>query len=94
MQAIQTKYLGPTNHRGSRVKAWCDAGKIIVSWDYALNAWENHQKAAVALAEQLQWPGLYVGGALPNGDYAFVMTEAGSTAKHECSRTAVLQESA
>jgi hypothetical protein len=27
MQAIQTRFLGPTNHRGARVVAWCDAGR-------------------------------------------------------------------
>lgn len=78
MQAIQTKYLPYTNFRPSRVKAWCDAGSIIISWDHALNVEENHAKAANALAEARGWTGPAYGtlvrGALPEParGYAFV----------------------
>ena len=37
MQAIQTKYIAPTNHRGSRIKAWCAAGSKTISYPYGLN---------------------------------------------------------
>jgi len=56
LQAITTKYLGPTDHRGSRIKARCAAGSVTVPWDYALNADANHVAAARALCEKLQWP--------------------------------------
>jgi hypothetical protein len=51
---IKTRYLGPTNHRGSRVVAthkWGngDTKRVIVSWDDALGAQDNH----LAVAEQL-----------------------------------------
>src|SRR4051812_45021830 len=36
MQAIQTRYLGPSNVRGSRVKAFAAAGSITLSWDHRL----------------------------------------------------------
>lgn len=49
MQAIITKYLGPTNNRGSRIVAKCERGRIIVSWDYKLNVNENHKAARDAL---------------------------------------------
>ena len=52
-QAIVTKYLGPTNTRGSRVKATAYGGSITVSWDHAMNARENHQAACEALARKL-----------------------------------------
>jgi len=45
--AIVTKFLGPTNTRGSRVKATLPSGRsIIIDWDHALNSSENHLRAA------------------------------------------------
>lgn len=55
MQAITTRYLGPTNHRGSRIVAQCAARRIIVDWDHALNAEDNHKEAARRLIAQLGW---------------------------------------
>jgi len=49
MQAIITKYLCPTNFKGSRITAKCDAMRITLSWDHALNPEENHIAAAAAL---------------------------------------------
>jgi hypothetical protein len=74
MQAITTKYLGPTNVRGSRVKATCHAKSIILTWDDALNASDNHTKAAQTLAEQMGWDGQWYGGGCPDGKTdAFVL---------------------
>ncbi len=67
-QAIYTKFLGPTNSRGSRVKAFADAGSVTVSWNHALNATENHRAAAMALAAKFGWSGTWVGGGGVNGD--------------------------
>lgn len=66
MQAITTKYLGPTNYRGARVKATCEAGSVTVSWDHALGSEENHDAACRALALKLGWHGQWLGGDLPN----------------------------
>lgn len=71
LQAITTKYLGPTNHRGGRVRAFASAGSIVVNWDHALNPAQNHCAAAKALAKRLDWQGRYVGGATEAG-YVFV----------------------
>lgn len=78
-QAIVTKYHGPTNTRGSRISATAEAGRIMLSWDYALNGSDNHKAAAQALVDKMGWtveagyPSL-VGGALPgNAGYCFVM---------------------
>lgn len=49
MQAIQTKFLGPTNTKGSRVKATCWLTSVTVSWDHSLNVEENHHAAIEAL---------------------------------------------
>lgn len=55
--AIETKYLGPTNYRGSRIKAtardtfYCDERpkSVTVPLDYALDTDANHERAALAL---------------------------------------------
>ena len=36
MQAIQTKYIGPTNTKGARIKAFCAAGSITIPYNYEL----------------------------------------------------------
>lgn len=51
---ILTKYLGPTNFRGSRVKATSGSGTTVtIAWDDELNIDENHAAAAMALAAKL-----------------------------------------
>jgi len=73
MQAITTKFLGPTNFRGSRIKARCEAGTLLVSWNHALDSEANHKGAALALVKKLGWKGRWVGGGLPDTTgYAFV----------------------
>lgn len=53
---ITTKYLGPTNYRGERIKArWFDES-ITVPWDYGIGPSENHDAAALALARKLGFP--------------------------------------
>ena len=71
-QAIQTKFLGPTNTRGARVSARADAGRVIVSWDHAIGISENHKAAAVALARRFGWPEDMDGGGLPGSGFAFI----------------------
>lgn len=78
-QAIITKYLGPTDRRGTRVKAIAEAGTITLSWNHALNSQDNHAAAAKALAEKYQWRGEWHAGAIPgNAGYAFVQGDIGS----------------
>lgn len=70
-QAIQTKFLAPTNTRGARVKAFCRAGSMITPWDHSQDVAENHHEAAEALARRLDWSLKGTGfGSLPNGGYA------------------------
>ena len=75
---IITRYLGPTNYRGSRVVAthkrdsetvW----RVTLSWDHVLNSTENHQAAAVALMQR--WP-------FGDGSEAFVLVARGHD--HDC----------
>lgn len=81
LQAITTRYLAPTNSRGSRIKAIAAAGSVTVPYDHALSAFENHHSAALAFARKYGWihdenTRTYAMGALPNGGYvlAFVTT--------------------
>lgn len=71
-QAIQTKFMGPTNYRPARVKAWADAGSVVVSWDHALGVEGNHCAAAATLCKKLGWPVALLGGSLPGSGYVFV----------------------
>lgn len=62
MQAIKTKYHGPTNSKGSRIIASCEAGKLVMPYIYALSNFENHKSAAAKLAARLKWEEARVGG--------------------------------
>jgi hypothetical protein len=62
MQAIETKFLGPTNARGARVKASAEVGSVTVPWDHWLSTERNHDEAARALILKLGWYGTWVRG--------------------------------
>ena len=63
MKAIQTKYHGPCNVRGSRISASdLDGNRVFMSLDPALNSDDNHKAAVVALCKKMKWTGkLYRG---------------------------------
>jgi hypothetical protein len=67
-QAIVTKYIGPTNFKGSRVKATAAAGSVTLHWDDALNSDDNHTAAAKALAARYGWAGEWHGGGFERGN--------------------------
>lgn len=82
-QAIITKYLGPTNHRPSRIKATSWRDSVTLPLDHALNAAENYRAAAQALCDKMNkepdkdfgaWR-ITAGGELPNEarDFVFVI---------------------
>lgn len=75
MKAIRTKYLGPTDKRGSRIKAYDeDKNNIVLPYDHALNSYDNHVKAAEGLKTQMKWTGRLIAGSWKNG-YVFVFLE-------------------
>jgi hypothetical protein len=53
VQAIVTKFICPTNARGSRYKATCQAGSITVSARCELSSDANHAAACAALCQKL-----------------------------------------
>ena len=55
VQAIETRYLGPTNTKGGRIRARAWAGAITVPYDPALSSEDNHRAAAMALEAKYGW---------------------------------------
>lgn len=74
LQAIVTKYIGPTNHRSARIRATCSATSLCVAYDHSLGLEENHAAACHALTSKLGWNGVYIQGGMPDkiGGYVFV----------------------
>lgn len=73
-QAITTKYLGPTDHRGARIKASASAGSITIPYSHELGPQGSHEAAARALADKFGWAGNMVGGGTLDG-YCFVFPD-------------------
>ena len=72
-QAITTKWLAPTNTKGSRIKATTGSGiSKVYPWDHGLSVEGNHTQAALALAEHLCWAGTWIGGGLNDSGYCYV----------------------
>ncbi len=67
MNAITTKYLGPTNFKGSRIKAKWESKSYTVAWDYELDSLNNHMKAAAILAYALELKAEWVGAPTDTG---------------------------
>ena len=83
--AIETKFLGATNFRGSRIKAqamdsWSDGKResVTVSYAYALNSKDNHIAAATQLLPKISRPAFsdyhLEAGATERG-YVFVIVQ-------------------
>jgi hypothetical protein len=68
MIAIETRYLGPTDKRGSRyVATTCNGHRLMRSADDSLNAEGNQAVLARALADQMKWNGELIGGGTKLG---------------------------
>jgi hypothetical protein len=76
MTAIQTRFIGPTNLHGSRVKARAlgTGHTATIEWDDAKNPRENHIDAAMYLANSHGWMeyGRWHMGDAGQGGYVFV----------------------
>ena len=55
MVGIVTRYLGPTNFKGSRIVATACGYRVVVDIDHKKTTLENHAAAAHKLAEKLGW---------------------------------------
>lgn len=70
-QAIVTKYYGPTNRNGSRIKATAVSGSVWTQYRQELTIEENHFHAAMRLAHKFNWygprfDGNWVAGGMPD----------------------------
>lgn len=92
MQAITTKYAGPTNSRGGRIIASADAGRVTVSWDHSLDVFENHKKAAEAYCKKKGWTGRLIGGGVKSG-YVWVFASGAERDRSRTRRTSVKRAS-
>ena len=52
MQSIITKFVPATDYRGSRIRAFCERGSIIIGYAHALSSEAAHEAAAKALVDQ------------------------------------------
>tara|TARA_Y100000310_G_scaffold314828_1_gene364607 strand:- start:885 stop:1130 length:246 start_codon:yes stop_codon:yes gene_type:complete len=76
--AIETHFLGPTNFKGSRIKARWDKDSFTMPYDHALDASQNHQAAAEALLNNKITAGdcmslQIVGGGVTRNGYVFIL---------------------
>jgi hypothetical protein len=82
-RAIFTKYLGPTNRRGSRIKAFdCEGFSITLNINHSFSDGHNHVEAARKLCEKMGWGGTLVSGGTDCGQ-VFVFVEQEPLAETE-----------
>ena len=68
MQAITTKFIGPTNSLGPRIKATSGGGHTLtVPVDDTVIVRLSHAKAALQLARKLGWEGTLIEGSTKEG---------------------------
>jgi hypothetical protein len=72
MQAIITKFISSTNHRGARIKATASAGSVTVPYDHSQDHDEPFRIAARALCDKFNWEFDHVSGGLPDGSLVWV----------------------
>lgn len=73
MVAIHTKFIGPTNTRGSRYKAYTtkDRKTVTVNAAQNLDNEQNHNAAAIAYCKMMGWSGKLISGGTDEG-YVYV----------------------
>ena len=79
-KAIETKYLPATNTRGSRIKAFCEAGSVTIGYPHEYSGAECHWQAAKKLIERLNWGGKWYAGGTQKG-YVFVAKHSDNCAE-------------
>lgn len=90
MQAIHTRFLPPTNFRGERIVAQCQAMRLVVSYPYELNQDDAHRNAAKQLCQAMHkkcaelygekpenspWLRPFVTGQIADGSYVHVFKD-------------------
>ena len=98
---ITSKYLGPTNYRGSRYKATIDRGndpqpQATVSYDYALDPEGNAIEAIKALIKKadLNEFGIWSTFIVAYGPHGYVAIPSGRGIEHRTHNTEATHETA
>jgi hypothetical protein len=65
MQSIITRYYGATTTKPACIRAWT-SGNPKKRYTFSKEKYETSRNAAYALAERLEWPGVWAGGSLGN----------------------------
>lgn len=74
MKAIQTRYIAPTNTKGSRIKVWAEGLPAIYrAYDYGERD-AGRFNYALEYARHYNWKGTLVEGGLSNGDSVYCFT--------------------
>lgn len=88
MMAVQTKYVPPSQSRGSRMKAWAGKNTITVPFDYDLGDDQQHIAAAVALITKMVHAGYWkaphalASGTTSDGNGVHVMLMSPQIGRH------------
>jgi hypothetical protein len=71
--AVRTKYLPASNHRGSRVKATCQAGSVTIPFSHDTDITSAHFEAVKALLTRrgLDWGDRWAIGSVDDVGYIF-----------------------
>ena len=73
MVAITSKYHGPTNTRGSCVRATANGQTVTVPFASELDSEANHREACKRLCAKLGWDAdRFFGGTMDDGRWAWV----------------------
>lgn len=79
---VRVKYLGPTNHRGSRIVVGRfdsadgrDPTRITVGWDYSMGMEGNYLAAVGEYLRRMSWPGKWVVSLTDTGAVAVRVPE-------------------
>lgn len=76
MKAIQIKYVGPTDKKGSYYKATAEGNNSLCqSYDHALSDEQQARDLAQMYSDAFGWGNIYGFGCLPNGDYVATLGE-------------------
>jgi hypothetical protein len=74
MQAIVTKYIGPSNTKGARIQARMGDVRVSVPYPHELSGAAGHFEAVKALCEKLGYKDREFVSAFSNDGYVFIMT--------------------
>lgn len=74
MKAIATRFVGATDHRGSRIIATDGDNRLVLPYPHELDGDAAHDAAAVAFCRKLKWTGRLARGGTKTGN-VYVFTD-------------------